>query len=1256
MPRGEHTDFPSLEEGTLLSETDGRRVFSAGQPHLVQLELQDSCLSPCLPLLTTDSSPAHKFFEDTLFQKTGVEHFAPLRAELDVSEFPGHPPQLLQMSDVVELTSKEITMDQGERSISLSQHYMRETIGDNKDVEGLQPLSASCEEREDKILSETESAVVKPTSSDNIIQPVVDNKDLRSDDGAFLSSSVPAPVLLELLEKEVGMSSSSGRSSRRSSKSSTTGGTENVHGKNLEPAPEQQNLSSLDPGAQLHLKTTSHQTLEETFIDSSEIDFFKDAEKEMENSGQLNRSGITLRHMKPQSTQPSRDALHKQLCSEIQQRRQEKVVEDAAKSGRETMGDGSPRVHVTSPSEPKVDNTAEARSRDELSMSSRCSIERGHKDTEISQTGNTPVDETSFIGRLPHPISQSTPGTFTMNLKPLSGRIQQIKAKLTGSDMSLNEDPSAESAARNSAPTAVPQSIQSSQGYPESSDSQRSLSPQRRRIQSLPSLNYIEKVGAWNTNQSFDALVLRGLTGVSPKKLAYNAVADSLNRMLSRQTSSTAAPRKELAASFKATSSMTNLSLAERESSTSTITRSQSYNSVLPGRDQNQEEAAKSKTSQSSLRGSSSIQDISSRGPAAGDLHLLTKPTSSEYQDTSHRRPEKACNTSRNQSRNFVTMDRFSDVSSDQDYASASLSSSHEKEMLVKALTSAKQDLTEGEGSHDWSPPEDTSGKEQLDIEERIPTYLRNLGIDQSPTAILTPFAPQGPIREPEFSPTELRTIKGSTATPSRSMRLSEGGSQSAVNISQSSLYSSTSTTSVSIPMGSDIGPESPLPEISPQFGFGSTADRPISQDDTMPRGVSSDLAAPAAHEEMSPAIKDLTLALEGSINEDNVELTRVKQLIDQFESGRPEEITSHDVKDASLQDYTQKLPPMDPVNDSFVGSKTLKEIQKLFAEAENIGLDRSGSSLHRVSPVGDPYTMAPTRSLNLEDSLNSRSATPLDLLVKDMSWDSSFNSSFTRDPSVTKDSSVTSLPSSSVRDQSYLGELIKNRNTLAVPLTDWGRSEPEGSCKATSEKMMPSTSVIKRRDLVDVAEKMERSQQLLSSVSSSVGDLRNALAFTGTGYIRGRETESDESSGDSLAARVTSLLRKDAMVAVRAMSCAEEEERQARGSVKLKLTSHQVMPDTELSEEDRRRIDEIKRELLEGAKQKRPVRTTGKYCVCCASSPHDPTTIDPLIRPRFGTIVTAGLLRTHNLMTSTASSLLLTRSPLDVRELLVFT
>ncbi|XP_077586869.1 uncharacterized protein LOC144206053 isoform X1 [Stigmatopora nigra] len=72
-----------------------------------------------------------------------------------------------------------------------------------------------------------------------------------------------------------------------------------------------------------------------------------------------------------------------------------------------------------------------------------------------------------------------------------------------------------------------------------------------------------------------------------------------------------------------------------------------------------------------------------------------------------------------------------------------------------------------------------------LNIEDRNPLYLQNLGIHRSPAEILTPFGPSGPIREPEFSPTDLSTIKDSAGgTPTKSTQSSHAGSPSKGDLS----------------------------------------------------------------------------------------------------------------------------------------------------------------------------------------------------------------------------------------------------------------------------------------------------------------------------------------------------------------------------------------------------------------------------------------------------------------------------------------
>ncbi|XP_063781447.1 centrosome-associated protein ALMS1 isoform X2 [Pseudophryne corroboree] len=1205
----EHTEFASIEEGTLQSLT------GLGRMHSLRLDMQDSSLSPCLPLLTSASTPGHKFFGDTLFQQTETD-FAPLRASLDTSDFPGPPS--LQMRDAVVLASKEVLLEQADRDFSLSQHVSGMSPAGGGDVSSStqylsqHPLSVSHGDRGDHVIpmdADPESGEMKRAAGKETTQLSVE--ELSREDGAFLCSSVPAPVLLELLEKEVGLSGSSSTSSRRSSQSVPE--PEKVDVLQQEPAPGRHRLNMSAPGVEAERGTVPEPLRQgEAFPGHHDTDVLRNVMRESAALGgvsELHPPGTVIHQTGQPPPEPPTGDLHKQLCSEIQQRYQEKELSE--ENSAAVPSDRSAEVAY------HTDDTAEAHSPDEMTIS-RCSIERGHKDTETLHAGNTPLDETAFIDRLAHPISQSTPGTFPVSRKPLSGRIQQIKAKLTGSEMSLDEEPSGASPNTEVAPKGVPQSVQSSQGYPESSDSQRSLSPQRRRIQSLPSLNYIEKVGTWNTNQSFDALVLRGLTGVSPKKLAYDAVANSLNRLLSRQTSGTV-PRKGPAASFKGASSMSNLDVGASESSAvSQLARSQSYNSVVPAGGGN----ASEKWTEAAVEGrhdmatSSSVRSSGATGSAST---LLSNNADDEVkcndgasgvgktEDTQHQEREK-------EPGDVVTMGLFSDVSLDHEFSSSSHSGGPIGEMLLGSTASSKHELTSSDADHFvpfWTPAEKTPEKDELNIEERIPTYLRNLGIDQSPTTILTPFALKGPIREPEFSPTELRTIKGSTATPSRSTKLSEGGSQSGPNISQSSLYSSASTTSVSIPMGSMAGPESPSStEMSPV--------RPVSQDDTMAQAIESPLeecsfqtsdrekmilapAAPPATDVRLP--QTVSHALQQS-DHTATESSYVKQLVDQFDSG------GYDLQSAAKQPLNA-----DSINDSFVGSKTLKEIRKLLEEADDVGLDGTGSGVHLASPLRDPYGMTPPVGLNLEDSLKSldslksgtltsRSESPLDLLVKDMSWDTSFNSSVMSDNLGNKDSWVKADPqfgdysghSSPVKDNSYIGELVKPRRHPAANITirdHWGRSEPEGSSEATGNKVKPS-GVQDNRDggrcgAGDISGKVQRSEELLSSVTSSVGNLKQTLALTGAGYIRSREVESDESSGDSLAARVTSLLKSATPFpsASRVLQTAEEDGGRVQRSVKLKLASPpMMMKDTDLSEEDRRRIEEIKKELLDGARK----------------------------------------------------------------------
>uniref|UniRef100_H3A8V1 Uncharacterized protein n=1 Tax=Latimeria chalumnae TaxID=7897 RepID=H3A8V1_LATCH len=153
-----------------------------------------------------------------------------------------------------------------------------------------------------------------------------------------------------------------------------------------------------------------------------------------------------------------------------------------------------------------------------------------------------------------------------------------------------------------------------------------------------------------------------------------------------------------------------------------------------------------------------------------------------------------------------VQLDQFVDVSPDNN--PSALGSSQDAGRLEQTLSAS----TGGVSLHSFTSLEvdnyapywsqaaaDSPDGRELDIEQRIPMYLRNLGIDQSPSTILTPFAPRGPIREPEFSPSDLRTLKGSTDSQAKSALPSEGKKFLGADVSQSSLISGTSTLSISI-------------------------------------------------------------------------------------------------------------------------------------------------------------------------------------------------------------------------------------------------------------------------------------------------------------------------------------------------------------------------------------------------------------------------------------------------------------------------
>ncbi|KAJ1212957.1 hypothetical protein NDU88_000596 [Pleurodeles waltl] len=1040
------------------------------------------------------------------------------------------------------------------------------------------------------------------------------------------------------------------------------------------------------------------------------------------DSGRSDFSGIIVHPLNRLAGGDFRYELRTNLCSEIRLRHQEKVASVFKKNGDCTIENAPPYsvnvdsepTETCSPKESTVSDVQGKPGNAEITDSSGYSIERGHRDADISPFDRPLVNDSVFFKGMAQPISQSTPGAFPSKRikKEIADKMMPFMSNLRGSNGVLSEDPH-ETTKSAYTPTSGKQQLEKVdiKSNSESSTSPSASSPPSGRIHSLPSLSYMEKVGAWKVNQpmermTFDTLVLRGLNGVSPKKKAYNAVAESLNRILAKQSSS-GSPKRSLAASFGGTSSLTSLNSDERKSVHSLpITRSQSYSvistvskemmhtdSVLDKNQQSvskalqQDESEKASYVESLNTDEENIRDRTEQVKTSLENKGGTSPTNVHNQCLEASAPPTGQNVSDflsgkvdptgspekydqgkslepGPSTSKITLEQFSDVSLDtySNFMDSSQSNSQPDRTFVgSAGAGSGHSLTSLEVDNYapyWSSTVKTPEKKELNIEERIPTYLHNLGIDQSPSTILNPFVPRGPIRETEFSPSELRTFKECADSTTKSIQPSEGSSLNAADNSPSSLNSGVSTISTSIPMGSDCGRDTPPPtELSLQLTLRSSNERPISQYSiSSVRGNSQPELPISLPCELSPQLPLTSTgepaAIKNSFNSIQTEDPQDGQTVGHVIGSDAEEPDNHNQQflsplssqldeecryladkleyqtAAHISDSLSSSPVLEDSldvhksalllssnfsasleqhkeqgNDSFVGSKTLKEIRQLLAEADNIHLGDSNPTSPLTS-LGDSHGGSFLLWRNLHGSQDSEAVrwsaeSHSPLLQRRLSWDASFTSSFTDNHSLVKSTSLTD-------DIVQWDKLGTSDQPRKLSLEPWKsienmraaypakRAEPEGCNTAVLQRNAPVTA-LRSSDDTSAHSSIERisvdpsarTRELLSGVSDAVSGLEQALAMSDGGRVAERPTvrESDDSSSvDSLAARVTSLLKGEAPAvrATRVIQRSKDEEKRACAVVKLKLAGQEA----DLNEEDRRRIEEIKIELLESAKK----------------------------------------------------------------------
>uniref|UniRef100_A0AAV2JHW7 Uncharacterized protein n=1 Tax=Knipowitschia caucasica TaxID=637954 RepID=A0AAV2JHW7_KNICA len=199
------------------------------------------------------------------------------------------------------------------------------------------------------------------------------------------------------------------------------------------------------------------------------------------------------------------------------------------------------------------------------------------------------------------------------------------------------------------------------------------------------------------------------------------------------------------------------------------------------------------------------------------------------------------------------------------------------------------------------TPPPQHKPRE-LNIEERIPLYLQNLGINQSPSTILTPFAPRGPIREPEFSPTELGTIKGST--PTKSIQPSEDGTPHKAEFSRSS-SDSVLTTRERLTGGEIVQPARQSGVVSRSAGLSLVLNKSVQRSE--PEGCS---AAPP--DQVQVQLSPLAAAIETTVPEES------------------KEAVLETSKDSPVQSSISSPAPLESLSDSSSQSSLAIRVAKL--------------------------------------------------------------------------------------------------------------------------------------------------------------------------------------------------------------------------------------------------------------------------------------------------------------------------------------
>ncbi|XP_059209556.1 pneumococcal serine-rich repeat protein [Centropristis striata] len=1161
-----------------------------------QPEFQDSNLSPALSLLPVNPGVEHNFTEYSLFQQSDNE-FAPLRAYPDISvaserfHFPplDHTNQASELGSLSQhpLAQATILSEEGVSSCcSLSQHSLSPGDEGRQEKNVNSQLTATTDRRE--VPSRDDKGSRERDSETQTDPPDKSVEEDAGDETFFLSKDIPAQHLLALLQKDIGMPSSSSSAvssaSETSVKVAASFGKEYRSSKVCKPGIDQSMvIRELPPG---EASLSPQQTQQPD----------RDVSPGQSPTLSLEVCNIT---MGSRSTKPddSSEVLHRELLSEAERR----SSSDAESKNQQRKSPTPPCQSLT----PYPTGTSEGKpsvTKTNLGHLLRtgpfsAGVERLHREQDLWSSGNQTGVDGSYLGFLPQ--SQSTPGVFKApprsSAKAKVGQLSAIES---------NKENSSQSNTGISPQVTVSVADVHCQNTTNPSQEEASSS----KVQSLPSLNYMQKVDAWRANQSsgktslFDSLALQGFSGTSPKKKAYDAVSDSLNRILTQQARSLQKP----AVSSAANQNVTQIS-STAPSGSSSPRRGEAVGSAPNEQDNTGSATRPSASPIGRSQSHSSLSTVVMSAQKNQQKEIPAERENTPTQDDVQHQPSDTV-----QPLPRMSLSQFSDVSLDRDLTLSSSQDSYNSGVKLgnsigaSSIVSLEADNYVPYWTSKLSTPPPLPRPRELNIEDRIPLYLHNLGIDQSPSTILTPFAPRGPIREPEFSPTDLCTIKGSIGTPTKSTQPSEGGSPHKADFSRCSILSVDS--SISIPLSLDsLGPGVPVPER------------------TRPASPSSDTEAIQIERRLAPSsLPDEDSYPSTQRQHMDSSLTSSQNTIqpgDRFGSDSSL-ATKPRCGDRDLESPLQTSRGLEQnAEDSIVSSNALLEIRKLLSQAGNVVTAESSvassasASAPRLLSDDDIFLSLKKKTSRLQDSsFSSTSATDdpktrsTSLWVRSSS-DSMLTSERRRENSIGRESLTSSgqpnypstqalfaAPTTGAYRRPQYSTVSRGTGSPLILSQSARRAEPEGCSAAPPDSTVPPQQpVIKPlpvlstqqltstpTDTADVIEEEKRTVLVSPPQSSSSSPV---LEDSDQGVI------SDGSSESSLAVRVAKLLQSESpsTMVSSTPSITDHEENKAREWIKLKLSGQQCEP-LELDKEDRKRIEEIKRELL----LKNPLQSQG--------------------------------------------------------------